>query len=102
MSRDKTQDAIENIESLIDEVSKDYFIPKRFRKEPFTKDIKDKYVEYLREEVEGIRRRSDTRVVIVPRAVGDLYNSHYGRATTADMYAEGLANGTIKITAVLQ
>jgi hypothetical protein len=54
---DKLKQALGNIESLADEVEKGLFLPKRFRKAPFTPELKAGYVKYLRSEASDLKRR---------------------------------------------
>jgi hypothetical protein len=46
-----------DMQELYDEVAADYFIPKRFRKAPFTKFIKNNYLYYLKKEIENLKYR---------------------------------------------
>lgn len=49
--------AINNVQSLRYEVENNLFIPKRFRKNPFTKEVRDGYVKYLKEEEKRLSDR---------------------------------------------
>lgn len=53
----KMKQSLEQIDSLIQEVAEGMFIPKRFRKAPFTPKIRDEYVSYLKRERDGLRFR---------------------------------------------
>ncbi len=50
----QTKEALENIELLIKEVSAGHFIPKKFRKKPFTIELRDTYVAYLEDEADRV------------------------------------------------
>lgn len=54
---EKMQYAYQNIESLAYEVANGLFIPKRFRKAPFTEALKVQYVRYLSNELTNLGSR---------------------------------------------
>ena len=49
--------SLREMESLRDEVKNNLFIPKRFRKEAFTPELRDEYVSYLERECADLRGR---------------------------------------------
>lgn len=53
----KMKQALTNMVSLADEVEQGLFLPKRFRKAPFTPEKRERYVKYLRKEAEDLQKR---------------------------------------------
>lgn len=56
----KMKMSLKDIESLIDEVDRKLFIPKKFRKAPFTEKLRNNYVAYLKREAANLARKIET------------------------------------------
>lgn len=71
------QRSLQDINTLLYEVEQRLFIPKRFRKAPFTDAIRTEYVAYLREVSEELRVKiegpSAAVVVNTPQTSGATY-----------------------------
>lgn len=53
----KMKASLADMEDLYREVSENLFIPRRFRKAPFTKELKDRYLLYLSREITHLKGR---------------------------------------------
>lgn len=49
--------ALADMRELYDEVATDSFIPKKFRKAPFTKFLRNGYLHYLKKEIDNLAHR---------------------------------------------
>lgn len=63
----KMKQALFDIQTLADEVEKGYHIPKRFRKAPFTPEMRSAYVTYLRREAFDLSSRIKHAVTMAAR-----------------------------------
>jgi hypothetical protein len=54
--------ALAEVQELRNEVASDLFIPKKFRRSPFTTETRDRYVAYLDREISRIQEKTQRRV----------------------------------------